>query len=40
MQPYRLVKDLRTGIEKTDIDKDLDGELDDFIFSYLSSTNK
>ena len=40
MQPYRLVKDLRTGKEKTDIDKVLDGELDDFIFSFLSSKNK
>ncbi len=40
MQPYRLVKDLRTGQEKTDIDKVLNGDLDDFIFSYLSSNNK
>ena len=37
MQPYRLVKDLRTGHEKSDIDKVLDGDLDDFIFAYLSS---
>tara|TARA_A100001011_G_scaffold179410_2_gene188193 strand:+ start:776 stop:1792 length:1017 start_codon:yes stop_codon:yes gene_type:complete len=40
MQPYRLVKDLRTGQEKSDIDKVLDGDLDDFIFSYLSSSNR
>ena len=40
MQPYKLVKDLRTGKEKSDIDKVLDGDLDDFIFSYLSSNNK
>ena len=40
MQPYKLVKDLRTGKEKSDIDKVLDGELDDFIFSYLSFNNK
>ena len=39
MQPYRLVKDLRTGKEKSDIDKVLDGDLDDFIFSFLSSNN-
>ena len=40
MQPYRLVKDLRTSQEKTDIDKVLDGDLDDFIFAYLSSKNR
>ena len=40
MQPYKLVKDLRTGKEESDIDKVLDGELDDFIFSYLSFNNK
>ena len=40
MQPYRLVKDLRTGQEKSDIDKVLDGDLDDFIFAYLSSNNR
>ncbi len=40
MQPYRLVKDLRTGHEKSDIDKVLDGDLDDFIFAYLSSNNR
>ena len=40
LQPYKLVKDLRTGKESSDIDKVLDGDLDDFIFSYLSSFNK
>ena len=40
MQPYKLVKDLRTGKESSDVDKVLDGDLDDFIFSYLSSNNK
>ena len=40
LQPYKLVKDLRTGKESSDIDKVLDGDLDDFIFSYLSSNNK
>ncbi len=39
MQPYRLVKDIRTGIESSDIDKVLDGNLDDFIFAFLSSKN-
>ncbi|OUV81852.1 MAG: peptide chain release factor 2 [Rickettsiales bacterium TMED131] len=37
MQPYRLVKDLRTGAENSDIDRVLDGSLDEFIFSYLST---
>ena len=40
LQPYKLVKDLRTGKESSDTDKVLDGDLDDFIFSYLSSNNK
>ena len=40
MQPYKLVKDLRTGKEKSDIDKVLDGDLDDFIFAFLSSNSK
>ncbi len=40
MQPYKLVKDLRTGKESSDVDKVLNGDLDDFIFSYLSSNNK
>ena len=40
MQPYKLVKDLRTGKENSDIDKVLDGDIDDFIFYYLSSNNK
>ena len=37
MQPYKLVKDLRTGKENSDIDKVLNGDLDDFILSCLSS---
>ncbi len=40
LQPYQLVKDLRTGEEATDIDKVLNGSIDNFIFSYLSSNNK
>jgi len=31
LQPYRLVKDLRTGIETSDVEKVLDGDLDKFI---------
>lgn len=35
MQPYKLVKDHRTGHETQDIDKVLDGELNDFVEEYL-----
>jgi len=35
LQPYRLVKDLRTGYEVGDADAVLDGELDGFIEAYL-----
>ena len=31
MQPYRLVKDHRTNVEKGNVESVLDGELDDFI---------
>ena len=31
LDPYKLVKDLRTGIEKSDVEKVLDGNLDEFI---------
>ena len=33
--PYRLVKDLRTGVETGNIDAVMNGELDQFIESYL-----
>lgn len=35
LQPYRLVKDLRTGVETGKVDDVLDGELDGFIQPYL-----
>ncbi|KXX72109.1 peptide chain release factor 2 [Flammeovirga sp. SJP92] len=35
MHPYKLVKDIRTGVEKTDVQKVLDGDLDDFIKAFL-----
>jgi peptide chain release factor 2 len=35
LQPYRLVKDHRTQVEKGNVDAVLDGELDEFIEAYL-----
>jgi peptide chain release factor 2 len=35
LQPYRLVKDLRTDFEVGDADRILDGDLDGFIEAYL-----
>ncbi len=35
LQPYRMVKDLRTGIESGQPDKVLDGDLDEFIVAQL-----
>ncbi len=35
LQPYRLVKDHRTQVEKGNVESVLDGDLDDFIEAYL-----
>jgi len=35
LYPYKLVKDLRTGIEISEVDNVLDGELDEFIESEI-----
>jgi peptide chain release factor 2 len=35
LQPYRMVKDLRTGVETGKVDDVLDGELDQFVQPYL-----
>ena len=33
--PYKLVKDVRTDVERSDVQNVLDGDIDDFIASYL-----
>jgi len=35
LHPYKLVKDARTGVERTDAQNVLDGDLDDFIKAWL-----
>lgn len=40
MNPYKLVKDQRSGFETTDVDRVLSGELDDVITSVLIKKDK
>jgi peptide chain release factor 2 len=35
MQPYKLVKDVRTGAETSDVDAIMNGEIDKFLKAYL-----
>ena len=35
LAPYRMVKDLRTGVETGNVDKLLDGDLDEMITAQL-----
>jgi peptide chain release factor 2 len=37
LQPYQMVKDLRTGVETSDTNGVLDGKLDDFMAAALSA---
>src|SRR5207248_11076814 len=34
-QPYRMVKDLRTGIQTSNVQAVMDGDLDDFVIDWL-----
>ena len=34
-QPYRMVKDLRTGIDTSDVQGVMDGKLNDFVDGWL-----
>lgn len=36
LQPYQMVKDLRTGVERTDSGKVLDGDIDGFLHASLA----
>lgn len=40
LYPYQLVKDVRTGVEKTDSEAVLDGDLDDFMIASLQSNER
>ena len=40
MQPYKLVKDVRTGHETSNVDGVMDGEIDGFLKAYLMSQGK
>ena len=35
LHPYKLVKDLRTGLERSDVQNVLDGDIDDYIKTFL-----
>lgn len=35
LHPYKLIKDVRTNIERGDVQAVLDGDIDDFITAYL-----
>lgn len=39
LHPYKLIKDARTGVERTDVQNVLDGDLNGFIKAYLMGTD-
>lgn len=40
MQPYKLVKDVRTGMETSDVDGVMNGDIDDFLKAFLMAQGK
>ena len=36
LQPYQMIKDLRTGHEVGDVQRILDGDLGEFVEAYLA----
>ena len=40
MQPYTMVKDLRTGCESGNMNSVMDGNIDEFISAYLKQQIK
>jgi peptide chain release factor 2 len=40
LQPYQMIKDHRTKVERGDVDRVLNGDIDDFIRAYLMSRRK
>ena len=39
LHPYKMIKDLRTGVEISNTEKVLNGELDQFIEEEIKNTN-
>jgi peptide chain release factor 2 len=40
LQPYQMIKDLRTGEQSSDVNGVLDGDLDDFIYAFLKGKKR
>ena len=40
MHPYKLIKDLRSEVETTEIESVMNGDIDRFLKSYLMNSKK